>query len=181
VFPQRTGKTLRIEPNEEDQAEAREVRRERAAQRFSGTVVGTVVAAGVLAASAADDDPQVLDIAIYMFSTVFVLWLAHGWAHGLGRRAAGAKESGLWVGIRHELPVLRSVVVPLVALAVASTAGATASNAITIAAWACVVELGIFGAGIARREGLSMVRVGTTAVGCATLGVAMIGLKSFVH
>jgi hypothetical protein len=172
---------LGIEPHDQEQTETREVRREQAAQRFSGTVVGTVVAAGVLAASAADDDPQVLDIAIYMFSTVFVLWLAHGWAHGLGRRAAGAKDHGLWVGVRHELPVLRAVIVPLLALAVASAAGASDSNAITFAAWACVLELGIFGAGIARREGLPMLRVGTTAAGCAALGVAMIGLKSFVH
>jgi hypothetical protein len=164
-----------------EQADASPSHREEAAQRLSGTVVGTIVAAGVLTASAADEHPQAFDVALYMVATVFVLWLAHGWAHGLGRRAAGADEHGLGVGLRHELPVLESALVPLLALALASAAGDTDENAIMIAAWACVAELGVFGAGIARREGLSTFRIATTAVGCAALGVAMIALKSFVH
>jgi hypothetical protein len=162
-------------------ADERSPQREEAAQRLSGTVVGTIVAAGVLTASAADEHPQAFDVALYMLATVFVLWLAHGWAHGLGRRAAGASEHGLRMGLRHELPVLESAAVPLVALALASAAGDTDENAIMIAAWACVAELAVFGAGIARREGLSAVRIAMTAAGCAALGVAMIAMKSFVH
>jgi hypothetical protein len=116
-----------------------------------------------------------------MVATVFVLWLAHGWAHGLGRRAAGAFEHGLLHGLRHELPVLESAGVPLIALALASAAGASDENAITIAAWACVAELGVFGAGIAWREEASAVEIATTAGGCAALGLAMVALKALVH
>lgn len=154
---------------------------EERAQRLSGTVIGTIVAAGVLAVSAADEQPDVLDAGLYCLATVFVFWLAHAWAHSLGRRAANDPDHGLVAGLRHELPVLESVVPPLAALAIASALGDSDENAITIAAWVCVAELGLFGAGIARREGASGLRVASTAAGCAALGLAMIALKAVVH
>ena len=52
---------------------------------------------------------------------------------------------------------------------------------ITIATWVCVAELGLFGGGIARREGASPARIALTGAGCAALGLAMIVLKAFVH
>lgn len=154
---------------------------EERAQRLSGTVIGTIVAAGVLAVSAADEQPDAFDAGLYTLFTVIVFWLAHGWAHSLGRRVAGDDDHGTFSGLRHELPVLESVVPPLVALAIASALGDTDENAITIAAWVCVAELGLFGAGIAWREGASPLRVATTAAGCAALGLTMIALKAVVH
>ncbi len=154
---------------------------EERAQRLTGTVIGTIVAAGVLAVSAADEQPDAFDAGVYMVATVFVFWLAHGWAHGLGRRDAGDRGSGTIAGLRYELPVLESVLPPLAALALASALGDTDENAITIAAWVCVAELGLFGAGIARREGASPLRMASTAAGCAALGATMIALKAIVH
>ena len=162
-------------------ADAEATSREGRAQRLSGTIVGTIVAAGVLAVSGAGEQPDAFEAGLYMVATVFVFWLAHGWAHGLGRREAGHVEHGMRIGLRHELPVLESVVPPGLALAIASALGATDESAITIATWACVAELGLVGAGIARREGESALRVASTAAGCAALGAAMIALKAFVH
>lgn len=154
---------------------------EQRAVRLSGTVIGTIVTAGVLTVSSADEQPDALGTAVYVLATVFVFWLAHGWAHSLGRRVAGDRDRGLLAGLRHELPVLQSVVPPLVALGIASALGDSDENAITIAAWACVAELGIFGAGIAWREGAPPLRIASTGAGCAALGLAIIALKTVVH
>ena len=149
--------------------------------RLTATVNGTIVAAGVLAVAAADKDPSALDAAWYALATVIVFWLAHGWAYGLGLRAAGRRKRHLLHGLRHELPVLEAVLPPLVALALARLFGAGHETAITIAAWVCVAELGILGADVARREQEPLVGIVVTALGCATLGLAMIALKAIVH
>jgi hypothetical protein len=77
--------------------------------------------------------------------------------------------------------VLESVIPPIAALTIAAILGESDETAITIAAWVCVGELGLFGAGIARREGASLPRVALTAAGCAALGLTMILLKAVVH
>lgn len=149
--------------------------------RLTATVNGTIVAAGVLAVSAADPDPNAYEAGIYALSTVIVFWLAHGWAHALGLRAAGRRDRHLIRGLVHELPVLRAVVPPLVALAIARLLGAGHENAITLAAWVCVAELAALGAGVAIRERESLFGVVLTALGCAGLGLTMILLKAIVH
>lgn len=151
------------------------------AQRLVGTVHGTVVAAGVLAVSGAGNELDALDAGVYALATVIVFWLAHGWAHALGLRAAGRSDHGLLDGLRHQLPVLESVVPPLAALALARILGATAENAISVAIWVCVGELALFGAGVARREGAPPHRIAMTAAGCAALGLTMVVLKAVVH
>jgi hypothetical protein len=148
--------------------------------RLTATVNGTIVAAGVLTVSAADPAPNAFDAAWYTLATVIVFWLAHGWAHGLGMRAARRRDRHLLRGLIHELPVLRAVVPPLAALFLARLLGAEHETAITLAAWVCVGELGLLGAGVAIREGEPVLGILVTALGCATLGVAMIALKAIV-
>jgi hypothetical protein len=143
--------------------------------------VGTIVAAGVLTVSGAEEHPVVLETGVYTVATVSVFWLAHGWAQSLGRRAAGVPNRRLVDGLRHELPVLESVIPPIVALTIAAILGESDATAITIAAWVCVGELGLFGALVARRERASSLRIALTAVGCAALGLTMILLKAVVH
>jgi hypothetical protein len=48
------------------------------ALRLTGTVVGTIVAAGVLTVSAAAEHPVAFEAGIYAVATVLVFWLAHG-------------------------------------------------------------------------------------------------------
>lgn len=151
------------------------------AQRLVGTVHGTVVAASVLAVSAADGELSAIEVGGYVLATVAVFWLAHGWAHALGLRAAGRPNHGLFDGLRNQLPVLESVVPPLAAVAVARILGATNETAISIAVWVCVGALTLLGAGVARREGSPPHRVAMTAAGCGALGLAMVALKAVVH
>jgi hypothetical protein len=151
------------------------------AQRLVGTVHGTVVAASVLAVSAADGELSAIEVGGYALATVVVFWLAHGWAHALGLRAAGKPNHGLLDGLRHQLPVLEAVIPPLAALAVARLLGATNETAVSIAVWVCVGALTLLGAGVASRENAPRLRVAVTAAGCGALGLAMVALKAVVH
>jgi hypothetical protein len=154
---------------------------EERARRLVGTVNGTILTAGVLAVSAADEDPNAFDAGLYALATVVVFWLAHGWAHSLGRRAAEHPEHRLAHGLVDQLPVLESVVPPLVAIGIARLLGVDHEGAITWGAWVCVAELGLLGAAVAHRERRPPLRIASTAAGCAALGLLMIVLKAIVH
>ena len=63
-------------------------------ERLAGAIYGTIVVAGVLAATEYDDDPEVLETGAYALATVVVFWLAHAWAQTLGRRLVGGAPRG---------------------------------------------------------------------------------------
>jgi hypothetical protein len=152
------------------------------AQRLIGTVHGTIVSASVLAVSGGVSSTlEAAEAGLYVLATVVVFWIAHGWGHALGFRAAGMPEHGFFKCLRDQLPILESVIPPLVAMGLAEAFGASADAAIDFAIWVCVGQLGLLGVGVARREGLPPHRVLTTALGCAGLGLVMVALKAIVH
>lgn len=158
------------------------LRADERAQRLIGTVHGTIVGASVLAVSGGiSSSLEALEAGLYVLATVVVFWIAHGWGHALGFRAAGMPEHGFFKCLRDQLPIVESVIPPLVALALAEAAGASADAAIEIAIWVCVGQLALLGAGVARREGLPPHRVAMTAAGCGALGLVMVALKAIVH
>ena len=170
----------------EDQISAAErherLRGDERAQRLIGTVHGTIVGASVLAVSGGvTSSLAAVEAGLYVLATVVVFWIAHGWGHALGYRAAGLPEHGFFKCLRDQLPIVESVIPPLVALGLASAVGASADTAIDVAIWVCVGQLGLLGVGVARREGLPPHRVVTTALGCAALGLVMVALKAIVH
>ena len=151
------------------------------AQRLVGTIHGTLVTAGILAVSGAGHEPDAFEAGLYVFATLIAFWLAHGWAHALGLRAAGLANHRLLDGLRHQLPVLEAAIPPLAALATAAILGSADENAISVALWVCVGELALLGAGVAQREGASPHRIAMTAGGCAALGLALVALKLLAH
>ena len=152
------------------------------AQRLVGTVHGTIVAASVFAVSGGvSSSLEAVEAGLYVLATVIVFWIAHGWGHALGFRAAGMPEHGFFKCLRDQLPIVESVIPPLVALGLAEVVGASADTAIDVAIWVCVGQLGLLGAGVARCEGLPPHRVAATAAGCAALGMVMVALKAIVH
>ncbi len=158
------------------------IRADERAQRLIGTVHGTIVGASVLAVSGGVDDPlDAVEAAVYILATVVVFWVAHGWAHSLGFRAAGVVGHGFFKCLRDQLPIIESAIAPLAALGLADAVGASDETAINVAIWTCVGQLALLGAGVARREGLPWHRVLATAAGCAALGMVMVALKAIVH
>ena len=152
------------------------------AERLAGAIYGTIVVAGVLAASEYDDQPEAFDTGTYALATVMVFWVAHAWAQTLGRRIVGVGPSGR--ALRHSLardwPLVQSALPPLAAMALAGVFGASDQTAIDIGFWVCVASLGVWGGITARREDASPARTVMTALGCAALGLLLVLLKELV-
>ena len=151
-------------------------------ERLAAAVYGTIVVAGVLAATEYEDEPEAVQTGVYAFATVVVFWLAHAWAQTLGRRVVGIAPWGR--SLRHSLvrdwPLVESAIAPLAAMAVALLFGASDETAIDIGFWICVASLGAWGAIVAHREQASRARTAMTALGCAALGLLLVALKELV-
>jgi hypothetical protein len=156
---------------------------EERAEHLAGGIYGTIVVAGLIAATGPDDDPEVLSTAFWIVATVVVFWLAHSWSLFIARRATGVVQPGH--GLRHSLarnwPIAQSAIIPLAVMVAASLLGATDETAIFISGLSCVVLLAAWGAIVGRREQESGVRVVMTSISCAALGGLMIGLKVLIH
>jgi hypothetical protein len=153
------------------------------AEELAGAIYGTIVVAGLLAATGPDDDPEIWPTALWVLVTVVVFWLAHSWALSMARRATGiASQRG---GVRHSLarhwPLVQSAFPPLGVMFGAALLGANDETAILIAAWACVVLLGAWGIVVGRQEHESPLRIALTSLGCAALGALMVVLKIVIH
>lgn len=161
----------------EHHAETHEV--EQQVERLSGAIYGTIIVAGILAATSTDDEPSLADTAIYVFSTVVVFWLAHAWADSLARRVVATRRGlrGFRITLANQWPLVQSALPPIAVMLVASAFGADAVLALDIAAWSCVAFLAGWGVVVARRENESPLGIVGTSAACAGLGLLMIGLK----
>lgn len=152
------------------------------AERLAGAIYGTIVVAGVLAATEYDERPEALETGIYALATVVVFWLAHAWAQTLGRRIVGVGPSRR--ALRHSLardwPLVQSAVPPLAAMGIAKLFGASDGTAIDVGFWICVASLGAWGAVTAHREEASTTVTVIAAGGCAALGLLLVVLKELV-
>jgi hypothetical protein len=154
---------------------------ERQVERLAGAIYGTILVAGVLAATTADD-AEVGDTALYVFATVLVFWLAHAWADSLARRVTATRRGlkGFRTTLANQWPLVQSAFPPIVVMIVASVLGADDEAAITWGAWSCVVLLAGWGIVVARKEKESAGGIVGTSVACAALGFLMIALKSIL-
>ncbi len=91
---------------------------ERRAEQLAGGIYGTIVVAGLLAATGPDDDPEVWPTALWVAVTVVVFWLAHSWSLSIARRATGidAERRGLRRSLAHHWPIVQAACPPLVVM-----------------------------------------------------------------
>src|SRR5579884_1033406 len=110
-------------------------------QDVSGSIYGTIVAAGTLL-GAAEATHNVLEMAGTAVATVLIYWVAHAYAEVLGRPRP---MSSFWAESRHELmaesTMMTACILPVAALLVASALGATFELATSIALWFAVGTL----------------------------------------
>jgi hypothetical protein len=155
---------------------------ERRAEQLSGGIYGTIVVAGLLAATGPDDNPEIWPTALWVLVTVVVFWLAHSWSLSIARRATGlTPQGGLGQSLVHHWPLVQSAFPPLTVMFVAALLGADEEKAILLAAWSCVVLLGFWGFSVGRQEHDSPARIALTSLGCAGLGFVMVLLKIVIH
>ena len=155
---------------------------ERRADQLSGAIYGTIIVAGLLAATGPDDDPEIWPTALWVLVTVVVFWLAHSWSLSIARRATGLTPGGgLGHSLAHHWPLVQAAFPPLAVMLLAALLGAKDETAILIAACSCVVLLGAWGFVVGMQEHDSLARIALTSVGCATLGLLLVVLKIVIH
>jgi hypothetical protein len=156
---------------------------EERAEQLAGGIYGTVVVAGLLAATGPDDDPEVWPSALWVVVTVVVFWLAHSWARTMARRATGLadRRREMRESLARHWPLVQSAFPPIVVMLLARALGASDETAILLAACSCIVLLAGWGVVVGRQEHESPRGVAATAAGCALLGGLMVLLKVVIH
>lgn len=145
----------------------------------AGVVYGTVVAMATLTAAYANvKDPWKL--AAIVWTTLFVLWIAHLYSHGLGEsivRGRRLDAAELKSVARRELAILLAAAGPSVPLLLGAIGVLRLATSVWLALGIGLGTLGLEGLRYARLERLSV--LGTFAVTGANLalGVFVIGLK----
>jgi hypothetical protein len=145
-----------------------------------GTVYGTIVVMAVIAAGSRGADTDPWRLAVLVAATVFVLWVAHVYAHALSESVTAERRLG-WVELR--VLALREAAVPLAAVAPVGALALGALNvireqsAIRLALGIGVATLAVQGVRYARVE-----RLGRTATLVAVavnlaLGLAIVALE----
>jgi hypothetical protein len=151
--------------------------------QISGTVYGTIVVMGTLAAGSDSRTVHAGRLAVLTAGTVIVFWLAHVYAEALDLSLTGQHKidpGELLALCRHELAIPAAAVIPVLVLVVGASGAVDDSTAVWIAMAVGVVTLTAQGVRYARIEQLS--RVGTL-VSVSTnlgLGLAIVALKALV-
>ena len=153
------------------------------AEQLAGGIYGTIVVAGLLAATGPDDDPEIWPTALWVTVTVLVFWLAHSWSLSIARRATGIDTESRSLGrsLANHWPLMQAAFPPLAVMLLAALLGATDETAILLATLSCVVLLAGWGVLVARQEHESPFRIALTSVGCAALAALMVVLKVVIH
>jgi hypothetical protein len=153
------------------------------AEQLAGGIYGTIVVAGLLAATGPDDDPEIWPTALWVTVTVLVFWLAHSWSLSIARRATGIDTESRSFGrsLAHHWPLMQAAFPPLAVMLLAALLGATDETAILLATLSCVVLLAGWGVLVGRQEHESPLRIALTSVSCAALAALMVVLKVVIH
>jgi len=150
------------------------------AGRAPAAIYGTIVSASVLAAAHGD---TALKIALGVFFTLLVYWLAERWSELISSHLQG--EPFDWAHARRVFvrgwPMVQASFGPMLVLVTARLLGASVEAAVNLALWTTILVLIGLGTLAARRAGLPPIAVVGSAVFNGFLGVLLILLKSLLH
>jgi hypothetical protein len=153
-------------------------------ERIAGTVYGTIVVLGILAAGAESPSIDAWELDVLMSGTVIVLWIAHVYAHGIAESVrAGTPLDGeaLEALARREVSIVLAAVGPAIALLLGAVGVLGDENAVWLALAISLVTLALQGLRYARatalrgRETLVIVAINVM------LGLVIVGLKVLVE
>lgn len=150
------------------------------ADRLGGFIYGTIVAMAVIVDGSHAYPHDSGRVAALVAGTAVVFWLAHVYAHGLGRSLAHDEHLTLavWSRIaRGELSLVEAGVLPIAALLLGAFGVVAPGTAYWLALGAGIAVLLIQGVRFARKERLG--RLATLGVVAANvcLGLLLVGLK----
>jgi hypothetical protein len=149
---------------------------------IAGTVYGTIVVMATITAGSQGKQTDAGRFAVVVVVTVFVLWIAHVYAHGLAEsldRGRLTAAEGTSVA-RGELSILAAAVAPVVALVLAAFGVLEEQTALWLVLGIGVLTLGVQGRRYATVEQLD--RSGTLAAIAVNvfLGLVIVVLKALL-
>jgi hypothetical protein len=151
-------------------------------RRRASHLYGLIISGSVLAA--APETFGLARIALAVFGTLVVYWVAETYAHWIAARTVhrrGLTPSEERAVLRDGLPLVAACAVPVAVLLVEDLLDVDVSRGVEVALAVNIVLLLVVGWRMSRAGGLRGVRlVGSTLI-TGLLGVAMVGLKLTLH
>lgn len=149
--------------------------------RIAGTVYGTIVVMGALAAGAHGGTIRAAELAAIVVGTVIVLWISHVYAHSLaetiarGRRLDRAELASV---ARRELAMPLAAVAPVGALVLGAVGILENSTAAWLAMGCGLAALAAAGVAYAKAERLELIGSAAIVAVNLALGLVLVGLKA---
>jgi hypothetical protein len=149
----------------------------------AGVVYGIITVGALMAAESGRHESYVDLVASALVATT-LYWLAHAYADLLGRRLATGDRltaGTLALALAHDWAIVRGAALPLLALVIAWTAGASQEAGVTAALRTAVVAVVLFElvAGVrAKSTAGELVLKGVVGV---TMGLAILALKGILR
>jgi hypothetical protein len=152
-------------------------------ERLGGYIYGTIVVIATIVSGARAYTHSLGHVAVLVFLTTVVFWLAHVYAHSLAQSVREDRHlsRAMLLGIaRHESSIIEAALIPVGILMLGHFGVIKESTDLWLAIGAGLVALVIQGLAFARAERLGT--LGTAAIVAANLGlgVALVGLKLWV-
>lgn len=150
-------------------------------ERIAGTIYGTIVALGVLAAGSESSQIDAWQLDVIMVATVTVLWIAHVYAHAIAESVSSARPLDLAAArrlARREASIVLAAAGPALVLLLGVFGVVSDATAVWLALALGVVVLtaqGLRYAQIARLGLLGTLLVVAVNLG---LGLVIVGLKA---
>lgn len=152
-------------------------------RNYAGAIYGTILSMAVIAGLSVDADIRPVIIAIWAAVTALVFWIAHVYSHYVTSDQVYTAGSMRYLrqAMRYDWPMVQGSLIPALALLLAPLVGFSDSDTIYVAVGIGVLVL--FGAGllVGRRQRLGVGRALLTGSINATIGLAIVALKVFVH
>lgn len=149
----------------------------------TGAVYGTLIIGAVLATESAGRE-TLLETVGALALALALYWLAHAYADTLGQRLdrqTPLSAAGLLRALVRDWAIVRGAGMPILALLVASAAGASLATAVLAAVWASAALIVAFELLAGVRAGLRGTELMLQACAGAAMGLVIIALRVVMH
>ncbi|SOD71390.1 hypothetical protein SAMN05892883_0918 [Jatrophihabitans sp. GAS493] len=152
----------------------------------ASAIYGSIMSASLLVV-ASSLEKSLWDVIVLIVSTLIVFWLAHAYTDAVGDGVSFVGTSSVPIGrvvlhhLRAQWPIVESAFLPIATLVVLTLFGVKLDTALTVALIVDVAELFGWGALVARRMRMPMLRAVIFVLFTGSLGLIMVLLKVLVH
>lgn len=156
----------------------------RRAGRVERSIYGQILAASLVVVLSEDKSLSSQQLLVWLVVTLLVFWLAHAYSDVIAARVERERRplaTQVRRSLRLEWPVAQAGILPGLALAAGWTAALSTKSAVDLAIGVAVLQLALWGLALARRSHLGPLRTIAVIAMNAGFGLALIGLKVFVH